>query len=1023
MARRIKPLFENKTIERFCNNVELTDKQKESAKKWLELLEKDQLKDERVNYPKFQQLILQDVLGYELEQIDFETDNIEFQIKNTDGKKILGIEAKGTGKDLFAHQYYGKKEQEKPILQLATYMFTNVLDYGICTNYNEFIFVMKEHGLNKLHSFKFESIKNNEIKLKEFIGIFGKERILQKDYHKQLHKESVEVDEQLTKEFYDLFHQTRLMLIEEFKQNPEVRKDEAIHYAQLYLNRLIFIFFVEDHSFIYNRTFSEQISLVLKPELIGDDTRLVCQRVNTLFTWLNKGSKIPDIFGFNGGLFQEEIPSKFFFSDLRKSDFFLEITNKIKIPKKVKLNEYARDIVKKIGNNLNPIISNLMLMNSYDFTSQVNVEILGHIFEQSISDLEALRTETVSKRKEDGIYYTPEFVTDYICRNTIIPYLSKTGATTVEVLVREYSQNIKELENKLNDIKILDPACGSGAFLVKAVDILLDIHNEIQSYKPTYIALGTQLTEYVEEDQVKRIIESCIFGVDINEESVEITKLSLFLKLANSNRKLIGLTKNIKIGNSIINDKNIDLRSFDWNKEFAEVMHEKYGGFDVIIGNPPYIPIEFMNENEKKYYSNNFKGIYRKYDSAVLFVEKFLKLTRNGGYLSFIIPLTWQTGDNYPQFRRLLFHEMKTSLLNIVNLPFDIFPDAYVDTGIVTFKKSVNPIFYGYQYDKNAKINHVDVTLGEQIPFELVLQHPDLKVYASKMTYETDSTNRKNSVTLGTITDSTQGIVTSKYPISSTKKSEKFIPFLLKAEANRYRFQIKETAFIDSTSIPKILHLYTQPKIMIRRIVNRQNRLMAFYEDTGIVTNKDYNPFIVTSEDYDLFYLLGLLNSKYFSYQYVTKSSLALKDDFRQTTLSELRKLPIRSDKTKQKDISDKAKRLTKLCNDFFENRDKIFRRITDNFNIKISKKLTNLLDLNFSDFKREIEQLVKRKLTLEEQDEWEKYFTNNKSPLKIQRDEIISLDEQIDSDVYALYNVSEKEQKLVDEKILKMII
>ena len=186
-------------------------------------------------------------------------------------------------------------------------------------------------------------------------------------------------------------------------------------------------------------------------------------------------------------------------------------------------------------------------MESFDFNTEINVNILGHIFEQSISDLEDLKGEKIPRRKKEGVYYTPEYITDYICRNTIIHYLSKSNATTVSELIQEYAEDINELENRFKKLKVLDPACGSGAFLNKAIDVLLEIHKEIIQAKERTGSYSTRgqysLTKWNEESEIQGIIENNIYGVDINRESVEITKLSLFLKLASNNRKLIGLSK------------------------------------------------------------------------------------------------------------------------------------------------------------------------------------------------------------------------------------------------------------------------------------------------------------------------------------------------------------------------------------------------------------------------------------------------------------------------------------------------
>ncbi len=221
--------------------------------------------------------------------------------------------------------------------------------------------------------------------------------------------------------------------------------------------------------------------------------------------------------------------------------------------------------------------------------------------------------------------------------------------------------------------------------------------------------------------------------------------------------------------------------------------------------------------------------------------------------------------------------------------------------------------------------------------------------------------------------------------------------------------------------------MYTQPKILIRRIVSRQNRLMAFYESSGIITNKDYNPFVIMAEfavKWDLYYLLALLNSKLFSFLYTRKSQLALKDDFRQTTLAEIRGLPIKDiPKSEQTKLADNARLLSKLHQEHFELKDKIVRRIVENFKVKPSRKLEEIADMTFGQFKDEIESLVKRKLKLAEQDEWEPYLKENIEKLRELRNKIIVTENETDRLVYALYSIGEREKGLVESSLRGKLI
>lgn len=683
-------LFNPTTIERFFEDVKISAKQKQSAKEWLKMLESEKLKKETGHYIDFAVFILRDILGYPIkttEGMSHEEGNVEFVFSNNEDKQVLCIEAKGTStKDLFAPQHRIKKEHETPIKQTWDYMGSLGLDYGICTNYKDFVLITKQFGYSKFYFFDFTSIKKNEEKLKEFIGIFSKERIIDKGFVEKLHQESIIEEREFTKEFYKLFHETRLMMIKAFQEKEGVTSDEAIHYTQLYLNRLIFTFFAEDNDFLEDKLFTKRVSEVLNSTLISEHSKLVSDEILGLFKAMDKGSDRLGVFGFNGELFEEYIPPKIYFSDLRDSKFFADVKQHSKL--KIKPNEAIQKIIKKYRNELNPIIVNLLNMDSFDFTSEVNVNILGHIFEQSISDLEELKEKGISKRKKEGVYYTPEYITDYICRCTLIPYLSKSGVSTIHELIQEYKNSIEELEKKFADIKILDPACGSGAFLIKTIDILLEIHKEIQIVKETkggyHTAEQFQLTKWNEESNARMIIENNIYGVDINPESVEITKLGLFLKIASKNRKLIGLSKNIKVGNSLIDDKSIDSRAFCWEDEFPEVM--KFGKFDIVIGNPPYVRIENVGKNEKDYFYSKFESAAKRFDLYMLFIERGLGLLKNEGYFSYIVPNKFTKTASGEKIRNLISknYDIKT-FVDFGHLK--VFENLTTYSSIITIRK------------------------------------------------------------------------------------------------------------------------------------------------------------------------------------------------------------------------------------------------------------------------------------------------------------------------------------------------
>ncbi len=250
-----------------------------------------------------------------------------------------------------------------------------------------------------------------------------------------------------------------------------------------------------------------------------------------------------------------------------------------------------------------------------------------------------------SKRKKDGIFYTPKYITNNIIENTI-GTLCMEKRKEFGILEIELNDNFKRKDGKLNkkgneifnklqkykkwifNLKILDPACGSGAFLNQALQFLIKEHKEIDDM----MAEITQKSLRI-HDTDKSILEQNLFGVDINEESVEIAKLSLWLRTAKKGRKLSSLNKNIKCGNSLIDDPKIARENaFNWNMEFKEIM--KNGGFDVIVGNPPY-GAKILKKEQKFLNENYIKGAS---ETAISFLKLSNDLLKNKKMASFIIP-------------------------------------------------------------------------------------------------------------------------------------------------------------------------------------------------------------------------------------------------------------------------------------------------------------------------------------------------------------------------------------------------
>ncbi len=342
--------------------------------------------------------------------------------------------------------------------------------------------------------------------------------------------------------------------------------------TQKLLDRILFILFCEDRNLLPPNSIAGIISDYQKLKEMGYGQPLY-NVFKTYFDRIDKGYKnesdsSKDVFAYNGGLFKTD-----------------EVLDNI-----------------KVGDDVLYIHSKRLA--DYDFESQISVDILGRIFENSLTEIEEVQKEieaektgekvennNVGKRKKDGVFYTPEYITKYIVENTIgklceekreelkindeefTPEKSvKTGddkktVAAKQKITAELDKRLETYRAWLLDLKILDPACGSGAFLNAALQQLKIEHTLIDYYWSNIHAGELNFTEIE-----NTILENNLYGVDINEESVEIAKLSLWLHTAKKNRKLTTLNGKIKCGNSLIDDSAIaGEKAFNWEKEFPEV--------------------------------------------------------------------------------------------------------------------------------------------------------------------------------------------------------------------------------------------------------------------------------------------------------------------------------------------------------------------------------------------------------------------------------------------------------------------
>ena len=348
-------------------------------------------------------------------------------------------------------------------------------------------------------------------------------------------------------------------------------------------------------------------------------------------------------------------------------------------------------------------------------TRLVDVEILGHIFEQSITDLERMELELAAghfeltrteRRHREGAFYTPRVITRFIVGRALRPVLAarfealrrrlqESAAKNLAKLLddpRVYDlANLKKAQKEslmlfwdawlgeLKTVRVLDPACGSGAFLIEAFDQLHATYQEATDHLAELRGFRTLF------DPDQTILEKNLYGVDLNEEAIQICRLSVWIKTAERGKKLTDLDHTLRAGNSLVDDPELDPRhAFNWREAFPEAFAD--GGFDLVVGNPPYVRQELLG-NLKPYLERRFRSYHGVADLYVYFFERGLELLKPGGRLSFVVTNKWLRSGYAEPLRRLLSEEAWLETLVDLGHAKKIFEDADVFPSIVVLAK------------------------------------------------------------------------------------------------------------------------------------------------------------------------------------------------------------------------------------------------------------------------------------------------------------------------------------------------
>jgi len=786
------------------------------------------------------------------------------------GKRIFFLETKKPSVDL--------KHDPAPAFQLRRYAYSARLPVSLLTDFEEFIVydtrlkpsISDKPHVGRMLYFTFEDY----IEQWEFIqSIFSKEAVMRGDFDRYIQdKRGKKPRAEIDRDFLNDLDSLRILLARNIAiRNPDLSGRELNYAVQLTIDRLIFLRMCEDRGI--------EIQHTLQSLLNGE--RVYSRLVEVYYRADER---------YNSGLFH--------FSE-KDGDNPDIITPSLSIDDKL-----LKDIIKKLYYPDCP----------YEF-SVLPVEVLGNAYEQFLGKRISLTAghharieEKPEVRKAGGVYYTPQYIVDYIVKNTV-------GKLLEDKTPRE-----------VGELRFLDPACGSGSFLLGAYRYLMDWHldyyqkdyektgkipgsphaggKRTRKSDPQAIFQGKGGEWYLSTTEKKRILLNNLYGVDIDANAVEVTKLSLLLKvLENENsetltrqmgiwheRALPNLSDNIKCGNSLIGpdfydnqqgvlfdeEEALRVNVFDWEAEFKDIFAN--GGFDAVIGNPPW-GADF-SENEKGYLSNCYVNKRGELESHLYFIEKAVLILNNTGFFGFVTPNTWLSVLNSKEIRIHLLDNV--SFTHICELSKYIFRDAPDIVPILAFFRKKDANLNKCEIWRSRVVKITDENFNDVESFEKYFLNPNVwnntfgssfNLSLTKNTKKLLDKCKRKSERLGEISKVFYGIKTgdnNKF-LSKTKTDKHTVKALKTGELSRYSMTWKGYYLWwnellagwrkQSLEVPKIVIQYIR-KLSLKR------RIISCIDQEGVYYPLNNYSYIQYSDKFDLKYVQGILNSTLMNFYY-----------------------------------------------------------------------------------------------------------------------------------------------------------
>ncbi len=706
-------------------------------------------------------------------------------------------------------------------------------------------------------------------------------------------------------------------------------------------------------------------------------------------------------------------------------------------------------------------------LGQWDYRRDVPVTVLGHLFEQSITDLENLKSDTpptVSKRKREGVVYTPDMVTRFLVERTIALSLDERRDDLVaahgmgeEATADTQVAFWRAYLDVLSDFTIVDPACGSGAFLVAAFDEMA------RRYRDAVGALEALEVE-IDFDVFDRIVTQNLYGVDLNTESVEITRLSLWLKTARRDHRLQDLVGTIKDGNSLIADSAYTAHPFDWEAAFPQVFAR--GGFDIVIGNPPYVRMEHL-KTVKPYLAKHYVVADDRTDLYAYFFEKGVGVLKPGGRLGYISSSTF--------FKTGWGENLRTFLSDGVGLEAVVdFGDAQIFEGVTTY-----PAILTLRKTKVENGALQFLTIKEKAPDDLARTFrqdgqtmPRARLGRGSWQLEDDALAAlRVKITAGRKTlgevygPPLYGIKTGlneafvidratrdRLVVRDTRSAELLKPFLRGENIKRWRVESEDLFIIntpkgkvDIASYPAVRDWLVRFKEPLERRATKQEwwelqqAQLAFQSEflsggTGFPDISqgpkfatlpagyllDCTAFIWPTADTSI---SGYLNSRLSWFTLYSISNPLRGGTWRL-------RLKAQYVESVPEIINDSASKielgkLTLSCRELsLERQEKIMlvsRRILDlapREKRKLSGRLQAWYDLDFTAFRTEIKKLFGAEIPLRERGEWESYLAENAAEVHRLAAQIDAAEREIDAIVYRLFDLTADEIALLERSL-----